>query len=126
MTELGAAGTTTTPYPVNPMPKSTLNSPGRDAAAVGWKLAVFFVGCQCWCPGELLAFNCDTGQHHICYVDGQDEWLDLSAEQLEWCQEPGPHTFCCGLPQGTLLPALAYGRLSVLTISVECTLRSRT
>lgn len=60
--------------------------PAAGELAVNWRL-------QLRCPadgashvGHVLAFRGLSGRHHILYADGEEEWVALAAESLEWLE----------------------------------------
>ena len=72
--------------------------PEREAA-LGWLVSI---GCRadgCQYEGQLIAFEAATGLHHILYIDGEDEWINLSAEQIVWFEHLH-RPISAGLKQG--------------------------
>ena len=73
----------------------------KGEAALGWMLSVFCKADGCYYDGQLIAYKPTTGLHHILYQDGEDEWLCLQQEQVQWLQhlqKPSP----AGLKQGEI------------------------
>eukprot|EP00798_Chlamydomonas_sp_ICE-L_P013747 gene13747-19649_t len=71
--------------------KEDLNNPSQ---LNGRELSVFWQATEMWCPGEVSGFSSITGRHQILYNDGEEEWLDLSSEQILWGSIPSrtvPH-----------------------------------
>lgn len=75
------------------------------SAAVGGRVAVLFAGDGRQYAGWVLAYSAKSGKHHILYEDGEDEWLDLQADALEWSPRAAGQALHVGLPPGTELPA---------------------
>lgn len=36
--------------------------------------------------GQLVGYNPSSGMHHILYRDGEDEWINLAQERVEWLE----------------------------------------
>ena len=55
----------------------------------------------------MLAYKADTGRHLVLWEDGEDEWIDISKEQLTWHSDRGKSSgYSTGLPAGEHHPAL--------------------
>ena len=99
MLELGAEGLV--PSARAPMP-SAVPSHLSGRQLVGWQLGVFFLGSAQFVRGQVVAFSILTGRHHVAYQDGEDEWLHLESEALQWhllADQP-----CLSLPAGAAPP----------------------
>lgn len=70
---------------------------GREA--VGWQLGVYFLGAGEFVRGQVVAFSTLTGRHHVAYQDGEDEWIQLESEALQW--HGLTEQYCLSLPSGT-------------------------
>lgn len=73
----------------------------KGEAALGWMLSVFCKADGSFHEGQLIAHKPTAGLHHILYQDGEDEWLCLQQEQIQWqqhLQRPSP----AGLQQGEM------------------------
>ncbi len=46
----------------------------------------------CPCEWSQLLSTCCTAKHLVLYEDGDKEWLNLTAERVEWEQEEQPDT----------------------------------
>ena len=100
MLELGAEGLL--PSARAPLP-SAVPAHLAGQQAVGWQLGVFFLATAQFVRGQVVAFSTLTGRHHVAYQDGEDEWLLLEAEALQWhllAAQP-----CLSLPAGAAPPA---------------------
>ena len=65
----------------------------QGAAAVGWGLSIFSHAEEGWVKGQVLSWNARHGQHHVLYEDGEDEWLRLGKERVQW------HSHKCNIAQ---------------------------
>eukprot|EP00884_Botryococcus_braunii_P019151 jgi/Botrbrau1/591/Bobra.0010s0056.1 len=101
MLELGAEGLPKAPLAAV-APQEVGLGP-RGEAAVGWRLELYTAP-QCrWYRAEVLAFN-ENGFHHLLYQDGEDEWVDLSREAVQWLTSAPLEPLGAGLPPGQLVP----------------------
>ena len=87
--------------------------------ACGWQLGVYFLGTGSYVQGQVVAFSSATGRHHVAYHDGEDEWVNLQCEALQWHQQAD--RLCLTLPDGEPYLKQKHGRLSKLV----CELRGR-
>ena len=58
--------------------------PRHTAEAVGWRIKVYWGGDGSWYEAEVLSFDEAKKKHHLLYLDGEEEWVDLSKELLVW------------------------------------------
>lgn len=88
--------------PATPCQKPAEPEPSGEAA-LGWKISVFCRADSCSYEGQLIAHKPSSNLHHILYQDGEDEWLCLQQEQIQWMQHldrPSP----AGLKPGESAP----------------------
>ena len=76
-------------------------------AAVGWGLSIFSYAEEVWVKGQVLSWNVRQGQHHVLYEDGEDEWLKLGKEHVQW------HSHKCDIAQRA---GLQNGVCTALTV----------
>ncbi|KAK9810501.1 hypothetical protein WJX72_011850 [[Myrmecia] bisecta] len=76
----------------------------EGAAAVGWRVAVLFVGDGKRYSGEVLAYNAKDKRHLVLYDDGEDEMLNLSMEAVHWLSARNGKSVAAGLPPGEVAP----------------------
>ncbi|CAL9753886.1 unnamed protein product [Musa acuminata subsp. burmannicoides] len=57
---------------------------GHTKEVVGKRIKVFWPLDKAWYEGRVSSFDEMSGQHLICYVDGEEEALDLGKEKFEW------------------------------------------
>ena len=96
----------------NPKPNSHDDSASTRAPqaapqgddAVGWCLSVFSHAEEAWMRGEVLSCSL-KGKHHVLYEDGEDEWLKLSKEQVQWHTSRSTIAQTAGLQPGKRLLA---------------------
>lgn len=86
----------------------------QGAAAVGWCLSVFSHAEEVWVKGQVLSWNSRQGQHNVLYEDGEDEWLRLAKEQVQW------HSPKCNIAQRAGLQKGIH--CCPLTLTVPCKL----
>lgn len=60
--------------------------------AVGWGVSVFSHAEGRFVRGQVIAFG-KKHQHHVLYEDGEDEWLRLAEEDVQW------HSHKCSIAQ---------------------------
>lgn len=75
----------------------------RGEAALGWLVAVQCRSNGRACQGQLIAYAEDGDRHHLLYADGEDEWLCLAKEGVQWIQHMD-HPIAPGLPEGLSKP----------------------
>lgn len=63
--------------------KKTEHHP-EGTAALGWLVSVECPADGQQYQGQLIAYAAETGLHHVLYVDGEDEWLSIGVEQIDW------------------------------------------
>jgi hypothetical protein len=117
MLELGAEGLPRAPI-VAVAPQVVGLGP-RGEAAVGWRLELYTAP-QCrWYRAEVLAFK-DNGFHHLLYQDGEDEWVDLSREAVQWLTCAPLSPLGAGLPPGKFppTPKPCYRGSMVVAVSI--------
>ena len=60
--------------------------------------------------GEVLAWREDQGQHHVLYDDGEEEWVELSAETgVVWQGAQRGTSVSPGIPEGANSSFLVSG-----------------
>ena len=74
----------------------------QGTTAVGWGLSIFSYAEEAWVQGQVLSWNCRQGQHHVLYEDGEDEWLKLGEEHLQWHHSKCNISQRAGLQKGAL------------------------
>ena len=65
-------------------------SPATESSAlygqstVGKSCRIFWPDDQAWYVGKITSFDIKTGKHQVYYDDGDEEWLDLGKERIEF------------------------------------------
>ena len=72
------------------------------AAAVGWGLSIYSQAEEVWVRGEVISWNPCQGQYHVLYEDGEDEWLKLAKENVQWHSSRSTISETAGLQKGKL------------------------
>ena len=72
----------------------------QGAAAVGWCLSIYSQAEEEWVRGEVLSWRSRQGQYHVLYEDGEDEWLKLSKEHVQWHSSQANISETAGLQTG--------------------------
>lgn len=73
-------------------PKHESEPPSKPEEALHRRVAIYWPADGVWYPAEILAYNSSTALHHVLYLDGEDEWLDLLQEHVTWYR-PARHTY---------------------------------
>jgi hypothetical protein len=98
MVKLGAEGLPSGPMFVARPPRTDV-APLDDR--INW-LVDIYAAAECrWYRAEVLARR-EDGRHHILYQDGEDEWVDLAREAVQFMGPIVPGTLCAGLVPGGL------------------------
>ena len=66
------------------MAKDDIRAGPQGEAALGWVVSVCCMADNQCHEGQLIAYKSETDQHHILYLDGEDEWLKLGQESMTW------------------------------------------
>lgn len=74
----------------------------QGAAAVGWGLSIYSQAEEAWVRGEVISWNPRQGQYHVLYEDGEDEWLKLAKENVQWHSSRSTISETAGLQKGKL------------------------
>ncbi len=74
----------------------------QGAAAVGWGLSIYSQAEEVWVRGEVISWNSRQGQYHVLYEDGEDEWLKLAKENVQWHSSRSTISETAGLQKGKL------------------------
>ena len=77
--------------------------PTKDAA-VGWGLSVFSHAEARFVRGQVIAYG-KRHRHHVLYEDGEDEWLRLAEEHVQWHSKKCSIAQTAGLQKGDALAA---------------------
>lgn len=75
----------------------------QGATAVGWGLSIFSQAEEVWVRGEVISWNSRQGQYHVLYEDGEDEWLKLGKENVQWHSNKSTILETAGLQNGESL-----------------------
>jgi hypothetical protein len=68
-------------------------APSGPEDAVGRRVSLYWQGGATWHLAEVMAYNPRTERHHLLYMDGEDEWVELGREVVAWVAKPrGPVT----------------------------------
>jgi hypothetical protein len=70
-------GTTTPVGEVAPAPPSTEES-------AGWEVSVRSAADGRWHRAEILTYDSHRSMHFVLYIDGEDEWLRVTEEEVVW------------------------------------------
>lgn len=84
----------------------------QASAAVGWGLSIFSYAEEVWVKGQVLSWNVRQGQHHVLYEDGEDEWLKLGKEHVQW------HSHKCDIARRAGLQNGIYTAHTVLLLQM--------
>ncbi|KAL0037417.1 hypothetical protein WJX79_006871 [Trebouxia sp. C0005] len=76
----------------------------QGAAAVGWGLSIYSQAEEVWVRGEVISWNSRQGQYHVLYEDGEDEWLRLAKENVQWHSSRSTISETAGLQKGRRVP----------------------
>ncbi|DBA82770.1 hypothetical protein WJX77_000353 [Trebouxia sp. C0004] len=76
----------------------------QGAAAVGWGLSIYSQAEEIWVRGEVISWNSRQGQYHVLYEDGEDEWLKLAKENVQWHSSRSTISETAGLQKGRQVP----------------------
>jgi len=79
-------------------------APALDAAAVGWNLGIHWGADDKFYDAHVINWDAPSRRHHVLYADGEDEWLDLSAESLAWRGRPEGKQLHVGMRTGAFSP----------------------
>lgn len=100
MAGLGAEGTasiTAEAQPSAQVPLPSLPAPAGPACD-GWRVSIFWGGDGLYHKGDIIAYDPQSKKHHMLYLDGEEEWVDLSREAVVWHRQSnhkaisvGPH-----------------------------------
>jgi hypothetical protein len=78
--------------PVRPPPAGAADPrqrvPLAAAEMVGWRLRLWFGGDGSWHAAEVLAYDDARRLHHLLYLDGEHEWVEIAKEAVRWEREP--------------------------------------
>ena len=83
----------------------------QGAAAVGWGLSIYSQAEEVWVRGEVISWNPRHGQYHVLYEDGEDEWLKLAKENVQWHSSRSTISETAGLQKGKLGMILTVPKL---------------
>lgn len=73
------------PQKESPTPSQKLTGASPDGEnALGWVVKIYCRADGMFHEGQLIAYKADAQQHHVLYKDGEDEWIQLQQEALEW------------------------------------------
>lgn len=59
------------------------------AAAVGWRVAVYWPADMAFYSGEIAGYDAASGRHDVAYDDGEEGPLVLGVDRLKWLLAPG-------------------------------------
>jgi hypothetical protein len=76
--------------------------PISGAGAVGWRLLLYWPADQAWHEAEVLTHDEIKRQHHLLYLDGEEEWADLSRENVVWLRATRHGALSAGIVTGGL------------------------
>lgn len=74
--------------------------PESPTEMVGRRLWLYWPGDGQWHAGEVLAFRVRKGLHHVLYMDGEEEWVDLAKEEVVWAKPLRMPPVAIGIVQG--------------------------
>jgi hypothetical protein len=73
-----------------------------DQEAVGWRLKLFWGATGEWIEAEVLSWDERKKKHHVLYLDGEEEWVDLGQEALLWVKASRHGAISAGHYKGAL------------------------
>lgn len=79
-------------------------APSISEEAEGWHIRIRALMDGKMYGAEVLRFNANTNKHHLLYEDGEDEWVNLKEEEIEWVGlvPEGRPNVCPGVVQDVL------------------------
>jgi hypothetical protein len=77
-------------------PHPPISGPG----AVGWRVLLYWPADQAWHEAEVLSHDEGRRQHHLLYLDGEEEWADLSRENVVWLRATRHGALSAGIVAG--------------------------
>ncbi len=83
------SGTAFRGYPALP-PHFAGVKPGSPEEAVGKTLCFYWRADGRWYPGKVVQHNSKTKLHYVLFCDGEDEWMDLTCEDVVWGDKEDP------------------------------------
>lgn len=76
------------PAPHLPLAAPTGQAPA-GAAAIGWRVGVYWTMDQAFYCGEIVGFDPASGRHEVAYDDGEEGPLNLGVDKVKWILPPG-------------------------------------
>ncbi|WIA16327.1 hypothetical protein OEZ85_013026 [Tetradesmus obliquus] len=112
MQQLGAEGIAALPQtgedgravPETAGPEGAPHPPISGPGAVGWRLLLYWPADQAWHEAEVLSHDEARRQHHLLFLDGEEEWADLSREHVVWLRATRPGALSAGIVTGDEVP----------------------
>ncbi|WIA36524.1 hypothetical protein OEZ86_007818 [Tetradesmus obliquus] len=112
MQQLGAEGIAALPQtgedgravPETAGPEGAPHPPISGPGAVGWRLLLYWPADQAWHEAEVLSHDEARRQHHLLFLDGEEEWADLSREHVVWLRATRPGALSAGIVTGDDVP----------------------
>lgn len=68
--------------------------------AVGWRIKLYWAADQDWHEAEVLSHDEVRRQHHLLYLDGEEEWADLARENVVWLKATRHGAISAGVVTG--------------------------
>lgn len=69
---------------------------------MGWRLKLFWGATGEWIEAEVLSWDERKKKHHVLYLDGEEEWVDLGQEALVWIKASRHGAISAGHYKGAL------------------------
>jgi hypothetical protein len=67
---------------------------------VGWRVLLYWPADQAWHEAEVLSHDEARRQHHLLYLDGEEEWADLARENVVWLRATRHGALSAGIVTG--------------------------
>jgi hypothetical protein len=67
---------------------------------VGWRVLLYWPADQAWHEAEVLSHDEGRRQHHLLYLDGEEEWADLGRENVVWLRATRHGALSAGIVTG--------------------------
>ncbi|KAF8065602.1 hypothetical protein HT031_003203 [Scenedesmus sp. PABB004] len=93
------------PLPAAPaQPEGTAAPPVSGADATGWRIQLYWPGDAAWHEAEVLSYDEHRRRHHVLYLDGEEEWADLTLERVAWLRASRHGAVSAGVVHGDDVP----------------------